>query len=245
MLGNTASTGYNLKLGLEKQGHTVKLLGNFHPYLEGKYDHGLFWKDIGKKFLDFKPDIVHSMDTNVKTFGILLRYIKGAKFVCHWHGSDLRLAYRELTKYVFFPWLFKFADYHLYSSRDLAWWLRSIPFSKKMFFICPVDVNMFKSFIPYNKRENDLLIIDNDSKFGIPHNEMPMIYNKYRRVFCYPSYGLSPYLYSVTEFEAGACGCKVPHHPEINRKWVISNASIESQTKKLLRVYNSLFDGGM
>jgi len=112
-----------------------------------------------------------------------------------------------------------------------------------MLFRCPIDTDLFDISIPMEKRKEALLVLNNRSKPGIPHNEMPMFYNQYQRVGVdlngyneSPSV-ISPLLVSVSGMEAAACGCRVEHHPYMNRQWVLENASIGSQTERLLGVY--------
>lgn len=229
MVGNTAFVGENLKKGLEELGMNVTLIK----------EKELRW--FKNKRIDNHFDIVHIHSPNFKKFLYIKKFViqnllKGKpKIIIHNHGSDLRLKYKMFPCYTF---MFFIGDYFLYSTIDLAWWLRTIiKDDDKEYFICPVDTDVFK---PINKCREGILMWGKKYSKGrnIPHDEIPDMLNKYAEVSCYPSYGLSPYLVSVSALEAGSCGCKVTHHPYMDRKWIMDNASIVVQCKKLYNIYN-------
>jgi len=247
MIGNTATVGHNLRLGLQRKGHEVRLISNINIYDEGEVDSDILWRDIiWGASISFQPDVVHIHAPHIKKFGIALHFLNNdTKLVCHWHGTNLRNGYHHITNYWLFPWLFRHADFHLYSTCDLVWWLRSIPNKKRMLFRCPVDTDLFNIKVPVDKREKEMLVLNNQKKLYIPHNQMPDLYNQYRLVGVdvnaadeIPSV-VSPLLVSVSGLEAAACGCGVVFHPYMNRRWVVENASIESQTRQLLEVYHT------
>lgn len=235
MVGNIASVAGLLKKGLEDQGQKCILVAGSHKYIEGNPDYSIKYRYMfRKKFGKNDFDIVHLHSPNLKILLMALRYINFKHLVCHWHGSDLRIRHKSIIAEQL---LKKFAGYHLYSTIDLAWWLRKIPKDKKELFICPVDTNLFK---PMNIKHHGTGIFDNEHKMNIKHTDMPTIINSYDDVIVYPNMGLSAYLVSVTALECASCGKRVFHHPYMTRDWVIENASIESQTKKLIDIYNKL-----
>ena len=238
MIGNCASVGWNLTQGLRKKNINVVFVGNSSKCISGRYDCHLSWRDFLQKGYGKKHfDIIHIHSPNFKLLGLAFRYLKGdTKLVCHWHGSDLRMFRKTFPVH----WLLKkIAVYHLYSTIDLAWWLRSIDKSKKQLFRCPVDIDLFK---PNGNKKNGLLILLGGAKTSIPilHDYMSEHINNFGKLQVYPAYGLSEKLLQVSLMEGAACGLNVINHSWINRDWVINNASIESQTKKLINIYNEV-----
>lgn len=239
MVGNTCSMGWNLKKGLSKKNVNVTLVSDGNKLISGKYDYHPSWfyflqKKYGKKHFD----IVHLHSPNLKHLGLVWRYLtKDTKLVCHWHGSDLRMRKEPFSA----KWLLKeISNYHLYSTIDLAWWLRDIPDEKKMLFRQVIDTEMFK---PLNRDRKGTLVFGrggiHKDKY-IPHDKIPELLNRYEMVKVFPAYGLSPYLVSASALEAASCGCKIYHHPYMDREWVKNNTSTESQTEKLINIYNEL-----
>ena len=222
MVGNTASVGWNFKKGLEKEGHHCDIIFKERPNLEGK-------RTEGGKLLDYY-DIVH---IHYPSHRWKLSYCNLGKTVLHWHGSDARKSHRNYFVKQKFR---KIAKKSLCSTIDMNWW---IPEAERI--INPIDTEMFK---PMLRRKSGTVIFDNDHKKGIPHNEMPDYMNKFKEAVVYPAQKLSPYLISVTALECASCGLRVRHHPYMTREWVVKNASIESQTEKLLKIYKDVLRGG-
>lgn len=233
MIGNPASVGWNLTKGLRKLGITVIFVGNKNKFTSGKYDYILSWKDFNKsKYGKNNFDIIHIHSPNIKKINLITHY--KSKKIYHWHGSDLRFFWKSfgVSKSI--------SNYNLYSTVDLAWWLRHIPNNKKERFINPVDTEMFTSYTLFKNRILDTYSWERLMERDISHNDVPSFLNKCKTISCYPNYNLSPYLISVSALEGASCGCKVEHHPYMNRDWIIKNASIESQSKKLLEIYKKV-----
>jgi glycosyltransferase involved in cell wall biosynthesis len=226
MVGDAAFVGENLKKGLEKMGHTVV------------HDTDIHWPDIFKlKYGRQKFDVVHIHSPNFKKLLLVLKYLRHSKLVCHWHGSDLRHPLKAFPVYN----LLKKADFNLYSTLDLAWWLRKVSVDRKMLFACPIDTVLFK---PNGNIKHGVVVFNGGGRsiavHKIPHDEMPEYLNQFRTVDVHNADGLDDGLPSVIAFEAASCGCNVPELPHINRQWVLDNASIFLQTKRLLDVYRRL-----
>jgi len=237
MVGEVAliNTSINLKKGLEKFGHEVVI------------QDVLRWRDIfRKKYGEQRFDIVHIQSPNFKKLCIGWRYIFGrlffsdAKLVCHWHGSDLR---HSLHAFPVYRLLKLMGDFHLYSTLDLRWWLRNISDDKKLLFNCPVDIDHFK---PSDMVKEGGVVFNGGGKsfavHRIPHEEMHMYLNRFETVDVHNDDGLDDGLLSVIALEAACCGCKVPQLSNLNRQWVVENASIDSQTKKIIEVYERLLN---
>lgn len=229
MVGEAAFVGENLTKGLRKMGHTVVFDNDLHW-------SQLFRKKYGKQFFD----IVHIHSPNFKKLGIVWRYLSKAKLVCHWHGSDLRHPYKAFPVYHL---LKRIADFHLYSTIDLRWWLRRVPDDKKMLFICPVDTTVFRD---YGTEKKGVVTFSGGGKsfkvHRVKHENMPDYLNQYAVVNVHNADGLDDGLLSVIAMEAAACGCFVPQLPWLNRKWVVENADVDLQTKKLLEVYRRVLE---
>lgn len=280
ILGNTGSSGYNLREELRKRGHTAHLISKGNPCLSGSQDKQ---KDILNKYdilhinapsislkniIQFMKLISISKKVICNWHGTTLRginyeeYKKGLKIICHWRGTDMRgvayqdykenrknkklltpilFSYYKIKEYMAHKIFFKYADYHFYSTIDLAWWLRDISENKKSLLRCMVNTDIFK---PSNPNRKGKVIFRsgarNYKKNKIKHDDMPEHLNKFKDAEVYPACGLSPYLVSVTSMECLACGLKVKHHPTKNRKWVIDNASIKVVTDQILKVYNEV-----
>ena len=244
MIGNIASTGWNLTKGLRNNSVNVIFVGNKNKCTDGNYDYSLSWHDFLRKGYSKKYfDIIHINSPNFKKLGLVWKYLtnygiffKETKLICHWHGSDLRI----LRKTFPVSWLLKkIGNYHLYSTIDLAWWLRHVDKSKKQHFICPVDTDLFK---PNNNIKQNLLILSNGgkTKYPILHKKMPNFMNQYKSVIIKPSHSLSEKLLQVSMLEGASCNLDVLNHTWLNREWVIKHASIESQTKKLITIYKKV-----
>jgi hypothetical protein len=110
-----------------------------------------------------------------------------------------------------------------------------------MLFNCPVDTGLFK---PDGSKKEGCVVFDGGGLsmkvHRIPHNDMPGYLNRFETVHVHNADGLDDGLNSVIAFEAVCCGCSVPELPWMNRQWVLDNASIDVQTKKLLSVYERL-----
>lgn len=238
MIGNTASTGWNFKKGLEKQGHKVTLVFNDNKYLEGKPDYSLEWNTFLKKRFDDGYDIVHVHEPNYKKYLAVYNYLndKNVYLVCHWHGSDLRLWGKCFP---FKKYFFKKAVRHIISNPDLSWWLRDYRY-KTCYIVDPVDTDMFYPNVSRQKKRE--ICFNNNNKLDIKHSDMPDFINQFRCATVIPSMGLSPYLMSVTALECLSCGLQVKHHHGKDRNWVLNNASISIATEKLMEVYDWIMD---
>jgi hypothetical protein len=230
MIDNIAFVGENLSKGLEKEGHEVTFITKIR------------WIDIlQKKYGKEKYDIVHIHSPNFKKLVVAWRYLKNSKLVCHWHGSDLRHPRHAFPVY---RYLKKKADFNLYSTLDLAWWLGKISNDKKMLFTCPIDTDLFKPDGSIKKGDIEFRGGGKSIKVHrIPHNEMPQYLNQFKVVNVYNADGLDDGLLSVVAMEAAACGCFVPQIPWLDRNWVIDNADINLQADKLIKIYENLLKG--
>lgn len=244
MIDNICSVGWNLTQGLRNLNIDVVFVGNKKKITSGIYNHKLSWKDfLQKKYGKDDFDIVHIHSPNFKKLGVTWKYLtefglffKESKLICHWHGSDLRIPIKAFPVYTF---LKKVADYNLYSTIDLAWWLKNIDKNKKEQFTNPINTKLFE---PYNCNKKGIVILSSGAKTKkiILHDDMPIHLNKFKALEVYPYFGLSDKLLQVSMLEGASCGLNVINHKWLNRNWVIKNASIESQTKKLLNIYNKV-----
>lgn len=243
MIGNTASISYNLKQGLEKVGHDVTIISSENNLCTGKFKYnltnGIFQLSLLDKKLTKKHfDILHIHAPNTKIYLIGKFLAPDAKVILHFHGTSIRKP-RKLFSF-FIKSIIQKADYVLYSTIDLRWYLR---FTKqKELFRCPVDTDLFKPISNIKKEKS--IIFNNSGKRNRKHEDMPLYMNGFISATIYPNCDLSPYLVSVTALECASCGLKVKYHSYMNRKWVLKNASIKSQTHKLLNIYNNCFKNG-
>jgi hypothetical protein len=248
IIGNICSTGWNLKKGLEKHSfiNNVHLIFKEHPTIDGV-------PTPKHKLLNPKQyDIVHYQYPFIKTHFQYYKYIRNCKkLVCHWRGTDLRLtSFKNPIKNLFYrcaqktlqKHLFKKADFHFYSTYDLAWWLRNIPSNKKSHLFSLIDTNTFKDYKLPNRK--GIIHLKKGAKgFGkqkIKHKDMPKILNKYKFAEITPAEGLDPHTIQVSTMECLACGLKVKYHEEKNRFWVQKNASIPVVTNKVIKIYEKL-----
>lgn len=248
MVNNICSISYNLKKGLIELGHNVVLVFDEHKYLSGKPDYQL--KDI-KRFYKQYPDdffdIVHIHYPCFKWIIPFRKYIKHSKLILHWHGSDLRefpvSFYKDFKNFCFkklddiaIRYYKKKAVFHFYSTPDLSWWLRDIPKNKQMWFLNPVDIDMFKS---KNNGDNHI-VFNNEFKLGIEHDLFPSFLEQFSSAEVVPSYNLNPFQLYVTTLECLSMDIKVKYHEDKNREWVIENCSIPIVVKRLEDVYNKV-----
>lgn len=252
MLGNTGNVGVNLKKGLMGLGHNVVLCFNPHVVYDNEWvDYPLsyrnFWFHNGLDLNSF--DIIHINAPDMMKFLFcwlqILKRHSSPKIVMHWHGSNLRYPFNFIFQPFFTNVCKHLGDFHLYSSIDLCFYLRNISDDCKMLFLCPVDTDVFKPMIPLKCRPFDKLVwgkgrVGKDS--WIPHGDVPVLLNQYRTVETYPDLGVSPFMMSVSALEAGSCGCRVVHHPYLTRRWVLGNASVESQSRLLEGIYKHLLE---
>lgn len=240
MIGNTASVGWNLVKGITDTDINVTFVGNHKDFLSGTYDYILSWKDfLHKNYGKTKFNIIHIQSPNLKKLGAIQRYMKNAKLVCHWHGSDLRIPRKAFPVY---KYLKKHGDYHLYSTVDLRWWLRTIPEDQKERFICPIDTEQFK---PMGEKTNNNILIQGGgggySNYRIIHDDMPKFISQYKTASINDK-DFDNNLLSVMALEAASCDVKVKEYPWMDREWVIENASIKSQTPKIIKIYERLIN---
>lgn len=83
--------------------------------------------------------------------------------------------------------------------------------------------------------------MDKREKRMIPHKDMPRFLNQFEEIKSH-NYQADDRIPSVTVMEAVACGLKSFYHPWMTREWVIKNASFESQTDKLLKIYKKCLE---
>ena len=271
MINNTCGSGWNYKTELQKRGHNVILIANVNKVLDGTPDYrmdknGL--KQLSKAYPEFYFDIVHINAPNVFLIWKLTKWLKYTKMVLHWrgrdireksypryvygwHGSDARKFCTTVPKTTFSLLYYKLMksipSYHLYSTIDLRWYINHLfnDDKPKQLLRTPVNTSVFKPIVNYEDRPYRLLIWGKGSLSSgefIPHNKVPNLLNKYKEVTCYPNDGIDPHIVSVSAMEAAACGCKVTHHPYMNRDWVVKNASIQSQTNRLEKIYKELLN---
>lgn len=249
MIGSCPPVGQTLKKGLEQAGHSVTLVDDPSVFDDDvKAEYPLKWSlGLRKGFGDDYPrpdgkleipryNVVHVHSPNLKKCLLAYPYVRaGVPLVCHWHGSDLRLFWKSWPAK---QWCIKHAKMNIYSTCDLAWWLRDSP---KRLINCPVNCDVFK---PGETAGDGLVTFDGGAKafrtHRVPHKEMPEYLRRYQFASIHNAMGLDDNLYSIIAFEAAACGLIVLQFPFMNREWVLSNASIPVITKQLLQVYKEV-----
>jgi hypothetical protein len=243
IIGNTANVGYNFKKGLISKGHTC------HCWFKKTFCLSGFPDSNFLEPTDY--DVVHLDFCVLGIRGLLKwwRYIKNAKvLMCYWRGTDLRGKDFPLLKsipykifhYFWKQYLFKRADFHLYSTYDLGWWLRTVPKCDQAYNLQCVDTELF---IPINvHKSEDTLVREGGAlcEKQIYHENMYSVYNQHTRIKVTPAINLDSHLISVTALEALSCGLTVENHLDKDRDWVIENASIEVYTTKMLQLYKKL-----
>lgn len=234
MLGNTCSVGYDLSRGLKQLGAGVTTVwdsvSSHTKHFDGEPDTQLTWKPIPKNYFD----IIHIHYPDLKKYNAI-RKLTYDKLICHWHGRDLKLN-KTIARY-----FLKKADFHLYSTIDLAYYLRSVKRDKQEHFLNPVDIDKFYPYLM--DKPFCTLLMDNDARNqrDIPTHYMNKFYNQYQEVEIFPRDNMSVRLVSKTALECAAAGLKVKHHPYMTRGWILENASIEVRALKLLDIYRKLY----
>jgi len=236
MIDNPASTGWNLKKGLETEGHSCIFISDKHLVHSGIPDYLLSSIGFFTKKFDDVFDIIHIHCPSTSKILKFFRTVTKTPMVCHWHGTGLRLMKS------FYPTKHLcniYAKAHLYSTIDLKWYI-NLHFKNKntYLFRCPIDTESFK-IINQGKRKN-LLVCDNNNKKYIEHDDMPRVYNEYNNVRVINN--ADSHIVSVSAMESASCGCIVEDLEYIDRNWVLKNASIKNQTKKLLKIYEGVLN---
>lgn len=237
MVGGSCNVGCNLKRGLEKLGHRVVLVKELSVFDDYSPDKTLWWGGVLRKNLG-RFDVVHIHSPNLKKFLFALRYLlAGSVLVCHWHGSDLRLWRKS------FPvrhLCFMFGVAHLYSTRDLAWWIWTDK-SCKFHVWCPVDTEVFR---PYLNRKSGIVLFDGGGKsyqeHRVLHRDMPSYLNRFAVADIRNAMGLDDGLMSVIALEAASCGLVVKQFPWMDRDWVVDHASIGVVSERVESIYKGL-----
>lgn len=235
MVGSQASVSGNLRKGLECRGHTVVVVHTPTPVDEGCPHYSSRWVNPLRKQFGDGFDVVHVHSPNLKRFLMVYPYLRGGvPLVCHWHGSDLRVWYKSMPVK---RYMMRKAGMNVYSTVDLAWWLR-VPRDRKVLVNCPVDTDVFK---PSGVRGSGVVVFDGGGLSGhrVPHGDMPGFLCKYEMVDVHNSMGLDDNLMSVVALEAASCGLVVKQFPWIDRRWVEENASVGvvgQQMEELYRV---------
>lgn len=246
-IGNIGSSAWNFKKGLSKYKDIkrIDLMFDPHPCNSG---------NPSKSFL--KPneyDIVHfSYPIMLKDFFLKYqKYVLNAKvLVCHWRGTDIRgkdfkfpinLIYRTFHHFnkQFF---FKRADFHIYATYDLGWFLREVPAEKRMWFETPTDTSLFKDYKLKN-RKGKVLFQKGARGFSdhkILHSDMPKFLNKFKYAEVVPAFGIDPHILQNAPSECLACGLKVKHHEDKDRAWVIKHRGLKVSAKRLYKLYKQL-----
>lgn len=244
IIGNTTSSGHNLQQGLLKY-HNDKIERVDLVFKESQTLTGFSNSDL---LVPEEYDIVLYSYPFFKTYLKYYKYITKSKvLICWWRGSDLRLLkwgnpittflYRSIQS-LFISWIFKRADYHLYSTYDLRWFLRSVPNHKKLHAFQIIDTEIFKD-LNYISR-NGTVYFENGSRnrnLNINHNSMPEYLNKYKFAEVVPAESIDPNILSVTALECLACGLIVKYHEDKNRDFVINHCSIKVRSKEMLDLF--------
>jgi len=237
MVHSMCNISTNLKKGLEKLGHKVTIVGVDSPFEDEKPDITMNWKDILHNKYGDDYDIVYLHSPNFKKCLAIQKYIGDKKLVCHWHGSDLRIWRKSFPIRTYMLWM---ADAHIYSTIDLAWWIKR---DMKFNILPPVDTEQFK---PNKEKKMGTVIFDGGGKalevHKIPHKFMPEYLNKFEKAEIHNAYGLSDKLMSVIALECLACGLKVEQFPNLNREWVVKNASVDVIAKKTEKILEDVID---
>ena len=236
MVDNTASVGWNLKKGLEKNGHSCTLVCDRHSVHSAVPD--VLLSDVEFLTDEFSDDydIVHIHCPSTKKIIKFFRYVTKTPLVCHWHGTGLRkIKSYYPTKYL----CNKYAKAHLYSTMDLKWFLNLFFTNKNThLFRCPIDTDLFKILNQGKRKER--IVFDNNNKRYIEHDKMPELYNEYENVRII--HNADSHMVTVTAMEAVCCGCVVEDLEYLDMDWIFKNATIECQTKKLLEIYNGILN---
>lgn len=231
MVGSVCNVGCNLKDGLEDLGHSVRYVSDESVFDDYSPDIIMRWRDIFQKQYGDDFDIVHIHSPNLKKILLAHSYFKKAKLFCHWHGSDLR----SLTKT--FPvkkLLLQMADAHIYSTCDLAWWIKK---GLKRHIWCPVDTD---AFVPIGKGKGNITFdggANSYNKHQIAHSDMPKYLSNFASADIHNAFGLDDKLMSVIALECLSCGLKVNQFPLLDREWVVNNASIPIVAKQIEDFY--------
>jgi len=235
MIGSVCNVGCNLKMGMEELGHSVTLVADESPFEDCLPDFPMQWGMGTQKFYGEGLDIVHIHSPNFKKYLLAFPYLNDCKLVCHWHGSDLRKFAKAFPMKTFF---FRRGDMHLYSTEDLAAYIRS---KRKHHLWCPIDTDVFK---PDGDKGNGEITFNGGGKsyddHKIEHCDMPDFLNEFETASIHNAYGLPDDLMSVIALECLSCGLHVNQFPKLDRKWVVDNASIPVVCKKLEGFYEEL-----
>jgi len=222
MLDNIASVPWNLKKGLEAEGHLCHILFDKSGEDHKRYLDGVSTPE--SEILD-SYDIVH---LHYPYHLWKLKYVfRGRRLILHWHGSDARVWWRGfLVKWC----LKRIANAQLYSTPDIG---------ENVFLGC-TDTDKFKPMSPGMAPRGKIAVWGCGIKHRVPREGVPKYLNRYEEWTMYPADNLSPELISIIALEAAACGCKITHHPYMNRKWILENASIPAATKRILKIYEKV-----
>lgn len=244
IIGNTTSSGTHLKNGLRKYYpelfENIHLVFKEHPTIDGVSD---------KNLLEPKDyDVVIYNYPFIKTYVKYKDYINNSKILINWwRGTDLRgltfknpiinLAYKSIHT-IFKNMMFKKAYINLYSTYDLAWWVKTE--NKKQFFQI-IDTDVFKPiFDPTIPKNEEPLILKKGARGftiqKIEHKQMPKYMNQFKKAEIYPAEGLDYHLINVTVMEALACGLEVKGHKEKDREWAIKNCSIKAGCDRMVKI---------
>lgn len=248
IINNTASTGWNLKLGLEKL-YTIKvdIIFEEKPFLSGKSNKItslLNPKEYDAVFYIY-PFISNIFKPEIN------QYIKNAKIlICSWCGTDLRGKtfknqikngiYNLLHNY-YKNQMFSRADYHYYSTFDLAWWLQNIPNNKKQHLFQAIDTELFKQ--TKQKVKGTIKFVGGAKSFEkhkIPHDQFPSYISIFSDAIIIPAEGLDVNTIQTIHLECAACNVKLQYHKWLNRNFVIKYASKEVIAKKVYKKIKEL-----
>ena len=246
IVGNTASTGWNLKKGLMNFSDVerIDIIFEKTPILSGTPDKEILPPGSYDVVFCIYPFIKKSIKKKIKC-----HLLKSKLFICSWCGTDLRGKDFKFPLNYIYPlihnytkgWFFYHADFHFYSTYDLAWWLRSIPSNKKSHLFQAVDTDQFK---PIGCKKEGVFR-NKGGAFGykeskITHDEMPTYMNQFKKAEIIPGAGLDVHTIQVTHLESAACGLQVKWHEHLDRDWVIRNASKEIIALKVINIIDKL-----
>jgi hypothetical protein len=241
IIGNTTSSGWNLKKGLEKyysdSFKRIDLVFDPNPTISGHQSEYLL--EPGEY------DFVLYNYPFIKTYLKHKKYLNsGAKIINWWRGTDLRgkdfknplmnIGYK-IMHYFFIRKMFKKAKINLYSTFDLSWFIKA---KNKQHFYQIIDTDKFIN--TNNPHRNGTIVLSKGAKGynkqRINHKNMPEVLNRYEYARIYPAEGLDSHTIQVSHLECLACGLIVYHHEEKNRDWVIKNCSIKAGADRFIKI---------
>lgn len=220
LLGDCANVAANLTKGLKRRSIQT-------DYFQKSLEH----PDIPNDKLQKQYDII-LLSYPFHLWKLLaLHKLDYDKLVLLWHGSDARLWYR---RWWLKTWLRRTADASVLSTADLSMWIPEGTWIGQA-----IDTDVFKPMKQIKKKKEVLLWGKGYLSPNLPHSQVPVFLNEYKKAKVVPSWGGFHFI-TVSLLEALACGLEVEGHEEKDRGWVIKNYGIDVVTDRLVRVFERL-----